>query len=156
MLSCADFPPLPPLTLPTQHRRGVFQRPAGKRTCRAREGLLSSGLGSPQGAAGAAGGGGWDQGMEAMSAGGSPFPKSNRPHARAAGKEAFLSSSLPGNGEKTGSGALSSCWRVGGGGAALQFPPDQGAEFGEWEGGVRTGTCGLPRPTPHPRWGSQN
>lgn len=123
---------------------GVLQRPAGKRTCQAREGLLSSGLGSSHRGRGAGRTRGWRQRLQ----GGSPFPEPNRPHARAAGKETFPPPSLPPR-----------QWRenwvrssllllaVGGGGAALQFPPDQRAEFGEWGGGADRD---LWAPPPHP------
>lgn len=146
MLSCTDFLPLPPLTLPIQRRLGGgLQRPAGKRTCQAREGLLSSGLGSSHRGRGAGRTRGWRQRLQ----GGSPFPEPNRPHARAAGKETFPPPSLPPR-----------QWRenwvrssllllaVGGGGAALQFPPDQRAEFGEWGGWCGQGPVGSPAP-PH-------
>ena len=140
MLLFADFLPLPPLTLPT-HCQGP-QRLAGERTCRTRKGPLRSSPGSP--------GARWDQGMERMSAEGSPFPEPSRPHARGTGREAFPPTSLPpsllGNGEKTGSGELSppAGWGEGEG-AALQFPPDQqGPVWGE--GGER-GRVGSPAPT---------
>lgn len=95
---------------------------------------------------------GWRQRLQ----GGSPFPEPNRPHARAAGKEAFPPPSLPPRQwRENWVRSLSSCWRWAGEGLRCSFPQTSGLSLGRG-GVVRTGTCGLPHPTPHPRWGSRN
>lgn len=95
--------------------------------------------------------GGGQQGMEPVSAEGSPLP--SRPHARGAGREAFPPPSLPLRQwrENWVRQALSSCWLVGGGGGRTAVSPrPAGPRLGR---GWGPGTCGLPHSNPHSRWG---
>lgn len=91
--------------------------------------------------------------MEATSAGGSPFPKLNRPHARVAGREAFPPPSLPPR-QWRENWVRSSLLLLAGGrgrGCTAVSPRPAGRVWGGGGGRRWTGTCGLSRPTPHPR-----
>lgn len=95
--------------------------------------------------------GGGHQGMEPVSAEGSPLP--SRPHARGAGREAFPPPSLPLRQwrENWVRQALSSCWLVGGGGGRTAVSPRPAEpRLGR---GWGPGTRGLPHSNPHSRWG---
>ena len=56
MLSCADFPPLPPLTLPTQHRRGGVPEASWKKDLPSQGGPSELWLGIPPRGGGGGGG----------------------------------------------------------------------------------------------------
>lgn len=134
MLLFADF--LPPLTLPP-HCQGPQRGGQLERACRTRGGASALLPGSP--------GVRWDQGMDPVSAKGSPLP--SRPHARGAGREAFPPPSLPLRQwrENWVRQALSSCWLVGGGGGRTAVSP-RPAEPSRGEDGDG-GPVGSPIPT---------
>ena len=145
MLSCADFPPLPPLTLPTQRRLGVFQRPAGKRTCRAREGLLSSGLESPPGAGGWPGGTrGWRQRPQEDL----PSPSRTGPTPGRQAKKPSRLPPSPAMARKLGQELSPPAGGWAGEGLCCSLPQTSGLSLGSGEEGCGQGPVGSPA-TPH-------
>lgn len=143
MLLFADF--LPPLTLPP-HCQGPQRGGQLERAGRTRGGASALLPGSP--------GVRWDQGMEPVSAEGSPLP--SRPHGPTPGARRQRSLPPPSLSlrqwrENWVRQSLFSCWLVGGGGGRTAVSPrpaepSQGRGWGQ-------GTCGLPHPNPHSRWG---
>ena len=145
MLSCADFPPLPPLTLPTQRQLGVFQRPAGKRTCRAREGLLSSGLESRPGARGWPGGTrGWRQRPQEDL----PSPSRTGPTPGRQAKKPSRLPPSPAMARKLGQELSPPAGGWAGEGLRCSLPQTSGLSLGSGEEGCGQGPVGSPA-TPH-------